>query len=132
MAVPIRSLVATAFATIALIGCAPAVTPQTAPTSEPNQSFSHDMSAADRAACSASGGRVERRGRMAAELCVTPFADAGKQCTDSAQCAGKCLGTADHTAAAGPVSGQCQADNRLFGCHSEIKGGRAVNAICVD
>jgi hypothetical protein len=69
---------------------------------------------------------------MAAELCVRPFADAGKQCTDSAQCQGKCIGTADQASSTAPVAGQCQADDRLFGCYSQIQQGKAVSAICVD
>lgn len=83
-------------------------------------------------ACFSTGGQVERRGRAGAELCVRPYSDAMKVCTDSAQCIGKCVGAVDQGEATAPVSGQCQADNRAFGCYSEIVAGRAINAICVD
>jgi putative hemolysin len=111
---------------LVLAGCTPTAAP--APEAAP-QSFPREMSVADRAACTGSGGRVERRGRMGAELCVMPFADAGKACTDKADCQGKCVSTGNDPAA---TAGQCQADDRLFGCYSEIKGGKAVNTICVD
>jgi len=63
---------------------------------------------------------------------VQPFADAGKQCTDTSQCEGKCVGTADQASSTVPLSGQCQPDDRMFGCYSEIKQAKAVNTICVD
>jgi putative hemolysin len=132
MRMTFRDIAITALGVLALAGCTPSQAPQAASVPEANQSFARDMSAADRATCTSSGGRVERRGRLGAELCVKPFADAGKQCTDTSQCQGKCVGTADQASSTVPVSGQCQADNRLFGCYSEIKAGKAVNAICVD
>jgi putative hemolysin len=112
---------------LALAGCAPTQ----APASEAGgqSSFPREMSVADRAACTAAGGRIERRGRLGAELCVKPFADAGKACTDTSQCQGMCVSRGTDTAA---TAGQCQTDNRLFGCYSQIKGGKAVNTICVD
>jgi putative hemolysin len=125
------------FALVALGACAlGACAPQTAAPEVPavagGQSSARELSAADRAACTSAGGTVQRRGRMQAESCVHAFADAGKQCSDSAQCRGKCVGSTGDTASATPVSGQCQADDRLFGCYAEVKGGKAVNAICVD
>ena len=111
---------------LALAGCAPQ--PAAAPESGP-QSYPRELSAADRTACTAGGGRVERRGRLQAETCVHPFADAGKACTDSAECAGKCVSIGNSSEA---TAGQCQADDRLFGCYSEIKAGKSVNTICVD
>lgn len=126
----VRNLFLVSLGALVLGGCTPSTPAATEAAG--GQSFSRDMSVADRTACITGGGRVERRGRIGAELCVKPFADAGKQCTDTAQCAGKCVGTADQASATGPISGQCQADDRLFGCYSEIKAGKAMNAICVD
>lgn len=140
----LRTLVLTALGALALGGCTPAEAPQTqpgpvAPTapagpSEPagNQSYARDMSAADKAACTSGGGTVQRRGMLGMEMCVHPYADAGKQCSDSSQCQGKCVGSAGSTSTSSAVTGQCQADDRLFGCYSEIKGGKAAYAICVD
>ena len=84
------------------------------------------------ATCAAQGGRLERVGRAQTLQCVIPYADAGKSCTDGAQCeSGRCLGPVD---AAGQTytSGQCQADNMRFGCTTTIVNGHAEAAICVD
>jgi len=128
----LRNLVLMALGACALGACTPQSAAPEAPPVAGGQSVSREMSVADKAACTAAGGTVQRRGRMQAESCIHAFADAGKVCTDSAQCQGKCVGSAGDTAATGTVSGQCQADDRLFGCHAEIKGGKAVNAICID
>lgn len=121
------AVVMVALAALAVNGCAPAAPPQ---SQAGGQSFARDMSAADRASCTAAGGRVERRGRLGAELCVRPFADAGKACTDSAQCEGKCVAQGNTDVPA--TAGQCQADDRLFGCYAEIQGGRTASTLCVD
>jgi putative hemolysin len=129
----LRKLAIAALGALALGACTPqAAAPETAPAAEGAQSFSRDMSAADKAACTSGGGTVQRRGRIQAEQCVHAFADAGKQCSDSAQCQGKCVGDAGDTAATTAVTGQCQADDHLFGCYAEVKGGKATGAICVD
>jgi putative hemolysin len=127
-----RSVIMSIAGSLALAACVPAKAPRDASAPEPSQSFSREMSLADRSACTSAGGRIERRGRIGAELCVRPFADAGKQCTDSSQCEGKCIGSSEQASSTMPVSGQCQADDRLFGCHSEISQGKAVNTICID
>lgn len=130
-----RHLAMAALGAIVLGACTPQPAPSEgtpAPEEAAGQSFSRDMSAGDKASCTAGGGTVQRRGRAGVEQCVRPFADAGKQCTDSAQCQGKCVGDAGAASTGGAVTGQCQTDNRLYGCYAEIKGGKAVNAICVD
>lgn len=119
-----RGFLIAALGGLVLAGCAPTEAPAGP------QSYPMEMSAADRSACTAKGGRVERRGRLGAELCVTPFADAGKACTDKSDCQGKCIATGNSPTP--PTAGQCQADDRLFGCFAEIDGGKAVNALCVD
>jgi len=83
------------------------------------------------AQCRAAGGVVERRGRLQAELCVKPFADAGKSCTDGDQCAGDCVMEAAGQDGA-QVAGQCQADDRPFGCFAKVEDGRATGGICID
>lgn len=135
----VRSLALAALGAFALGACTPQVgpPPPTAPTGEAtevpgNQSYARDMNAADKAACTTAGGTVQRRGRLGMEQCVHPFADAGKACTDTSQCEGKCVGSAGSASASEKVSGQCQADDRLFGCYSEIRDGKAAYAICVD
>jgi len=133
----LRTVLVAAFGALALVGCAPQDGPQ--PPTPPsggekgqNQSYSRDMSAADRAACQAEDGTVQRRGMLGMEQCVHAYADAGKQCTDSAQCQGKCVGSAGAVSPDKSASGTCQADDRLYGCYAEVRQGRAVAAICVD
>lgn len=126
----VRALFLAALSGLSLCACTPTQAPEAAPTTPAGQSLVRDMSGPDKAACQASGGRVERRGRLGSELCVRPFADAGKSCTDSAQCQGKCVATGN--TAEPQTAGQCQADDRLFGCYSEIKGGKSAYTICVD
>jgi hypothetical protein len=121
----------------ALAGCtvAPAAdTPTPAATFAPasHAAFGQPFTAAEATACTAAGGKVSRRGRLGTDYCVTALADAGKVCSDKADCTGKCIGAA--TAAAGSaVTGTCQPDNGpLFGCYSTVVGGKATAAICVD
>ena len=124
------------FATIGLVlamsACAPApvaeVPADPAPVSGP-QSVANPRHV-DPAACEASGGYVDRRGRGQFETCVHPYADAGQSCTDNQQCDGKCVTEPD--AGMTGVVGECQADDALFGCYAEVVDGAAVRAICVD
>lgn len=83
-------------------------------------------------ACAARGGHIERVGRAQTEQCVITYADAGKACTDGAECrAGHCLGAID-AAEPGQTSGQCQASNIQFGCYTRIENGRPQAGVCVD
>lgn len=133
------------FFSLALVACAPQenATPPVPTTTDaaapatvsgakrrPDSPFQKAMSPEKRAECEASGGAVEQRGMGGLESCVHTYADGGKACTDSSQCEGKCVG------APGPetqqTAGSCQKDDKLFGCYSEILGGKPAYAICVD
>lgn len=109
-----------------LAACAPVPQEGPAPVG-PNSIMAADAVAA----CRAGGGLVQKRGRLQAELCVQPFADAGKTCTDGDQCAGDCVTETAHQDGA-QVAGQCQADNRPFGCFAKVEDGRATGGICID
>lgn len=89
------------------------------------------MPAPDAAACRAAGGRIDRRGRMQTAMCVHPYKDGGKACTDNYQCEGKCVAAVDD-GPDGSVVGQCQKDDALFGCYAEVVDSKLVRAICVD
>lgn len=90
------------------------------------------LSASDAAACRAGGGEVAVRGRLQAQLCVQPFADAGRSCTDNSQCEGTCVTDSMEAPEGERVTGQCQADNRPFGCFAQVEQGRPVRGICID
>ncbi len=85
-------------------------------------------------ACVAKGGEVRLEGLRQLPVCVVSYPDAGKVCTDSSECKGRCLASEEITdySASGDVKGRCEADNSVFGCTAEIKNGKADIATCVD
>jgi len=93
-------------------------------------------STAERQSCTAAGGTISRQGLAGYEMCVLPYADAGKVCSDSSECLGQCraqtLNTPQQSEATQAVKGQCQANNIPFGCHSEIIGSTIQPGLCVD
>jgi len=111
-------LAATSLALSLLAACAPA------PASQPA------AQSAD-ASCAARGGSMQPVGRLQRPTCVVPYADAGKTCSDKADCQGACIaeGALD---AQDATTGQCQKTNVQFGCYAKIVGGKATAAICID
>ena len=83
------------------------------------------------ASCSARGGSMQPVGRMQRQTCVVPYADAGKVCSDNADCLGACIAEGN-LEAQGATTGQCQKSNVQFGCYAKIVGGKATAAICID
>ncbi|WP_425994095.1 hypothetical protein [Caulobacter sp. DWR1-3-2b1] len=114
------SLLASAALALSLFtACAPAAmapTP-TAPVTE--------------ASCAARGGVIQKAGRLQLPTCAIPYADAGKACTDKAQCKGACIleGNLEPQAS---VTGQCQKTNVQFGCFARVENGQTTGAICID
>ena len=114
------SILAAASLTLSLLAaCAPA-TQAPAPTAQ----------SAD-ASCAARGGSMQPVGRLQRPTCVVPFADAGKTCSDKADCQGACIAEGN-LEAQGAVTGQCQKTNRQFGCYAKVVNGKSTGAICVD
>lgn len=114
------SILATAALALSLLtACAPSA-PAPAPTAE-----------ASEAACVARGGVIQRGGKLQLPTCVTPYADAGKACTDKAQCQGACIleGNLEPQTS---VTGQCQKTSQQFGCYARVENGQTTGAICVD
>jgi hypothetical protein len=107
-------------AILALAACAPGQGPSTAP----------DI---DAGACAANGGTVKPVCRMRKPACIFAYSDAGKSCTDSEQCKGRCV-AADGAMPepGGAVAGVCEADNDVCGCSTEIIDGKAQAGRCVD
>lgn len=84
--------------------------------------------------CIARHGTMQRVGRMQTMQCVVRYADAGKRCTDSDQCAGECR-TADvaaRPAEGAATTGICQADSNRFGCFTRVENGKAEATLCID
>lgn len=85
--------------------------------------------------CARAGGFLDQRGRRGNLMCVHPFADAGKACTSSKDCQGRCLAAHDGGALPGigeAAPGRCQSDDKLFGCFAELDGGKVKSAMCID
>lgn len=85
--------------------------------------------------CADSGGTLEARGKGQRPMCVHRFGDAGKSCASSRDCHGRCLADrvdGELPKPGAPAAGHCQPDDRLFGCHAEVDGGKAKAAICID
>lgn len=125
-------------AALLMTACAPQVTPDPppAPSAEATPYLPPDErpSSTQTQACADRGGTYQRAGRVGGLHCIVRYADAGKRCTDGAQCQGDCRLTdvaampRDGTAAVGV----CQADSNRFGCYATITDGKADAAICVD
>ncbi len=112
-----------AAALLTLAACAPTVSPPGPVASSGTESVE---------ACAASSGRIETVGRRGLPTCVVPYADAGKACTDTAQCQGGCILEGNLEASDAPVTGQCKRSNVQFGCYAKVVDGKATAAICVD
>ncbi len=114
------SLLATASLALSLLAaCAPAA-----------QAPAPSAQSAD-ASCAARGGTMQPVGRLQRQTCVVPYADAGKTCSDKADCQGACIAEGN-LEAQGATTGQCQKTNVQFGCYAKIVGGKATAAICID
>jgi len=88
---------------------------------------------ANPAACTKAGGEVQPVCRMGNPMCVVTFGDAGKACTDGAQCgSGRCYASSPVAASGKPATGQCAATNNPCGCNQRIEDGVALPTLCVD
>lgn len=116
---------------LALVACTPA-----GETTKPSQDMVSAESAAaitDPAECAAKGGSIRPVCRKQTPTCVLVYKDVGKECSDDADCEGKCLLAGDPpTDPNAKVTGQCQAESDPCGCNTEIKGGKAQATLCVD
>jgi putative hemolysin len=93
-----------------------------------------DTTAVSRQAqCAQQGGRWTAIGRAQNWTCLVDYPDAGKACTDTAQCQGRCLVQGEFLAAGKPAAGVCQRDaSQRFGCRQPVENGLAGQVLCVD
>ena len=97
--------------------------------SKPTQPVS-DKPAETEAECLLRGGEWKVASVFAEKYaCFIKMQDAGKSCTDSSQCMGKCLAT---ERSAPPVTGVCSDSNIRLGCYSEVINGKLGSRVCVD
>jgi hypothetical protein len=88
-------------------------------------------SAAEVQACTARGGTIEPVCMMGELACVVRYRDAGKRCSDKADCLGECLYEGDDSPQANAV-GRCQRTSDPCGCKAPILRGRVQPALCAD
>jgi len=82
-------------------------------------------------ACAKAGGQVQPVCMMQKPMCVISFRDAGKTCSDSSECLGRCQ-TAESVQAMKPATGKCAATNDPCGCFQTVEKGVAQYALCAD
>lgn len=125
----IRTLLLGAF--LGLAACAGPAPAASAPAAAATPQAKPQMPAepANEADCVAAGGQWGRVGLAGIEACTMPSPTAGKQCTDSSECAGSCWSDA---APGSKAHGYCQPTNMPFGCHSEVVDGVVQPALCAD
>jgi hypothetical protein len=90
-------------------------------------------STVDPAACSAKGGEIRPVCLLGRPMCVAPYADAGKSCSDSDDCQGRCK--ADPAGGSAPgkkANGVCEANNDPCGCFGLVEDGVIQPTLCVD
>lgn len=90
------------------------------------------VAAAESAACAASGGVQRPVCRLQRQMCVRPYRDGGRVCSDDDQCAGGCLYEGAAVAADGTTTGLCRKNDDPCGCVEHVVGGKRANGICVD
>jgi len=123
-------------AAVLLASCAPTAAPPTTPPPAPQEDLSvgpnETPTAAQTSACTTRGGEFRRSGLAGFWLCVVPYADAGKPCSDTADCQGGCLAPPNQTPVRGEAPGVCAASNSQFGCYSRVENGVVGPGLCVD
>jgi hypothetical protein len=82
-------------------------------------------------ACAKTGGEVRKVCLMGTPMCVVPFSDAGKTCSDSSECMGDCRGDGSATPDQ-PATGKCVANNDPCGCFQTVEKGVAQHMLCAD
>ena len=87
--------------------------------------------AAARKQCAALGGVLEQAGRLGRYACYAQFADGGKTCADSDDCAGDCRAV-DGAKSGQETTGVCTPNNVPFGCYANVEGGVIGPYLCVD
>ena len=87
----------------------------------------------DKENCRAHGGKIRKVCMSQMPVCIVPYADGGRDCTDNAQCQGRCLYAGPRIPLErGTVAGKCQVDDDPCGCRTEVVNGRIDDTLCVD
>ncbi len=84
--------------------------------------------------CKNAGGEVMRVGRLGNETCVQNLPDAGKACSDKADCVGRCVmeNEMSDLVPGTEATGVCEATDNRFGCTTLIANGTIEGTLCID
>jgi hypothetical protein len=83
------------------------------------------------AACKTYGGDWRPICMMQKPACVVTFKDAGKSCSDSSECSGRCQ-TSGSAPPESAVRGVCTATSDPCGCFQLVEKGKAGYPLCAD
>lgn len=83
------------------------------------------------AACSTAGGDWRPVCMMGKPACVVTFKDAGKSCSDSSECSGRCV-TKGGAQPGAEMRGVCTTNSDPCGCFQLVTKGKADYALCAD
>lgn len=86
----------------------------------------------DQPACLAKGGHIGYYGMFGTPVCAIAFADAGKTCSDKADCQGRCLVENSELEVGSAASGKCEADDHTDGCYAEVRQGKVGGGMCFE
>ena len=81
--------------------------------------------------CEGSGGTIQARGINSRAVCVLPFKDAGKACSDKSDCQGVCFAAPNAILGKDHSSGTCQKDPYDFPtCFQSVSQGTVMGGPC--
>lgn len=86
---------------------------------------------ANPAACAKAGGEIRPVCMRGVPMCVVNFTDAGKTCSDSSECSGRCE-IDGQAAPMQPARGKCRSTNDPCGCFQLVEKGVAGYPLCAD
>ena len=111
---------------LALAACAAPAEPPPAPPPS-----AHDFEGD--AVCKAHNGEIRPVGVGGhVRRCVIPYRDAGKSCSNDADCEGACWITGVPEGPNSKARGTCQPSNMVFGCYAILNKGVVGHEVCYD
>lgn len=93
----------------------------------------HVLETTDAKECGTMGGHIQPVCLSGEKVCLTDYTDAGKACSSSTECQGKCVYAGPEGKAVGDsVMGQCEENNNPCGCWQLVEKGELHAQICAD
>ncbi len=119
-------------AAVALMLAACAQPAMTMPPTQPEAPARVDWQAAQNVEqCSTIGGEWRPICMMGKPACVVTFKDAGKSCSDSSECSGRCI-TKTSAQPGSETRGICTTNSDPCGCFQLVTKGQADYPLCAD